>query len=211
MGVAKRWGRWLSLLCAGALALPAWAQTGAAQPPTAETREVIDWIVASQDHQQLPFAVVDKKEARLFVYDAQGRLRGTTPALLGLAPGDGGLASMQQRDVSRLAAAERTTPAGRFASEPGHNLKGEDIVWIDYDAALAIHRLRPAPAHERRAERLASATPKDNRISLGCVVVPVAFYEQVVAPVLGKRRGVVYVLPEARPARELFGWQATGL
>jgi hypothetical protein len=99
---------------------------------------------------------------------------------------------------------ERTTPAGRFASEPGRNDKGEPIVWIDYQASLAIHRLRAAPAAERRPERLASPAAEDKRISLGCVVVPVEFYEAVVAPSLGRGRGVVYVLPESRPARALF-------
>jgi hypothetical protein len=111
---------------------------------------------------------------------------------------------MKGRSPSSLTVAERTTPAGRFASTPGRNDKGEDIVWIDYAAALAIHRLRPAPAQERRPARLASATPADNRISSGCIVVPVAFFESVVAPTLGQRHGVVYVLPESRPARALF-------
>lgn len=107
--------------------------------------------------------------------------------------------------------AERTTPAGRFASQPGHNDKGEDIVWVDYDASLAIHRLRPAPAHERRAERLASPASDDNRISFGCIVVPVVFYDSVVAPTLGRQRGVVYVLPETRPVRAMFGATELGM
>jgi hypothetical protein len=96
------------------------------------------------------------------------------------------------------------TPAGRFASRPGRNDKGEAIVWVDYGASLAIHRLRPAPAQERRPARLASATPDDNRISLGCIVVPETFYDAVVGPILGSDRSVVYVLPETRPARALF-------
>ena len=100
---------------------------------------------------------------------------------------------------------ERTTPAGRFNTEPGHNDKGEDIVWVDYEASLAIHRLRPAPVVERRSERLASQNAADHRISFGCVVVPVEFYERIVASTLGKRRGVVYVLPESRPASDMFG------
>ena len=75
---------------------------------------------------------------------------------------------------------------------------------MDYAAQLAIHRLRPADPRERRAERLASASADDNRISLGCVVVPVGFYESVVAPSLGKSRGVVYVLPETENIQRLF-------
>ncbi|MBC8055838.1 MAG: hypothetical protein H7Y61_04615, partial [Rhizobiales bacterium] len=100
---------------------------------------------------------------------------------------------------------ERHTPSGRFESQPGHNDRGEAVVWVDYAAAIAIHRLRPAPPQERRSERMATPTPDDNRISLGCIVVPVAFYEAIVEPTLGRQRGIVYVLPETRPAQALFG------
>lgn len=177
----------------------------AGQVASADARFVADWAVDTRDHGNRPFAVVDKKSARIFVFNANGRLRGSSAALLGLMPGDMGTAGLNKRDLARLPVRDRTTPAGRFASEPGRNLQGEDIVWMDYDAALAIHRLRPSPASERRAERLASPTADDNRISLGCVVVPVAFYENVVRPVLGRNAGVVYVLPEMRSAREVFG------
>lgn len=206
--------------CTAALALaclPWLGVSGHAQEPSArgadfagehasdEARYVADWAMDTRDHGHRPFAVVDKKAARIFVFSALGKLLGTAPVLLGLTPGDTGTPGLNKSDLSRLPARERTTPAGRFASEPGRNLKGEDIVWIDYDAALAIHRLRASPASERRAERLASPTIDDNRISLGCVVVPVAFYENVVRPVLGRSPGVVYVLPETRSAREVFG------
>jgi hypothetical protein len=36
-------------------------------------------------------------------------------------------------------------------------------------------------------------------------VVPVAFYEGVIRPLLGKTYSVVYVLPETRPVQALFG------
>jgi hypothetical protein len=163
------------------------------------------WVLRGADNQNLPFAVVDKRDARIYVFETGGRLAGASPVLLGAAPGDFAVGDMTGRSPASLTAAERTTPAGRFASEPGRNDKGEDIVWIDYAASLAIHRLRPSPAQERRAARLASPTPDDNRISAGCVVVPVAFFEAVVAPTLGSGRGVVYVLPESRPVRSLFG------
>ena len=169
-----------------------------------EARLVTRWILDSHDNQGKPFAVVDKKAAQLRIHAADGRLLGVAPALLGLAPGDTAIADIAHRAPSSLRPFERTTPAGRFESQPGRNLHGEDIVWLDYAASLAIHRLRPAAAAERRAQRLASDSPADNRISLGCVVVPVAFYEQVVAPVLGHGRAVVYVLPEDRPARGFF-------
>jgi hypothetical protein len=58
---------------------------------------------------------------------------------------------------------------------------------------------------ERRLHRLATATPKDNRISYGCINVPVAFYETVVGPAFTGTEGIVYVLPEVRSMRDVFG------
>ena len=177
----------------------------AGAPATPDARIVANWVAENADNQRLPFVIVDKKNAQAFVFGAGGQLKGVTPVLLGLAVGDGGLTDMSGREVSSLRAAERTTPAGRFVAEPGHNLQGEEIVWVDYAAKIAIHRLRPAPQRERRAQRLASATVDDNRISLGCIVVPVAFYENVVRPVLGNSRSVVYVLPETRSLQGMLG------
>ena len=55
-----------------------------------------------------------------------------------------------------------------------------------------------------RATRLASADAGDKRMSWGCVVVPVAFYTQVVDRVLGHVRSVVYVMPETSPLQKVF-------
>ncbi len=160
------------------------------------------WVQARNDNLGLPFAIVDKKDARIYVFDERQVLVGSSTVLTGSTAGDDSAPGVGQRaQYARLARNERTTPAGRFVSEPGRNLNGEDIVWFDYQAALAIHRLRADAAYAHRAQRLATASPDDNRASLGCVVVPVAFYERVVRPWLGARRGVVYVLPETRPVQ----------
>lgn len=148
--------------------------------------------------------MVDKRAARLFVFGRSRQLFGATPALLGAQPGDHSVPGVGDRLPSEIRPFERTTPAGRFVSEPGRNLDGEHVVWMDYDQGLAIHRLRPGRAQAPRASRLEAASPRDMRVSLGCVVVPVAFYERVVSPVLGRSRGVVYVLPETRPIDEMF-------
>ena len=184
----------------------------AGEAASEEARTLAQWSWASGDTRGRPFAVVDKKDARLFVFSAGGRLIGAAPALLGLARGDDSAPGVGRKVATGIPRQERTTPAGRFDSEPGHNLSGEAIVWVDYDAAVAIHRLRPAAASQRRPQRLASDSPADNRISLGCVVVDEAFYDQVVAPTLGRQRGVVYVLPETRDWRVQFGigQQASG-
>ncbi len=162
-------------------------------------------VLATVDHVQRPFAIVDKQRAQLSVYHADGTLAGTSDVLLGQMPGDGSTVDVGQRtQTGRLRMQDRTTPAGRFDSQPGRNLNGEGVVWVDYATAFAIHRLRPAPAAQRRAERLASADQQARRISAGCVVVPVAFYDAVVAPVLGLGRAVVYVMPEDSDWRRLL-------
>jgi hypothetical protein len=64
----------------------------------------------------------------------------------------------------------------------------------------AIHGLRA----ERRAERLATLTPDDNRVSYGCINVPAAFFNALVVPTVRKRGSIVYVLPETRTLRQQF-------
>jgi hypothetical protein len=197
-------------LAKGALCVVALACALGAAPACAssDVREVAQWVIQTGDNRGTPFAIVDKKAAQLFVFDATGRVLGATPALLGLAPGDHSVPGVGAKDPASLLPFERTTPAGRFESEPGRNHTGEAIVWFDYDQGLAIHRLRPGKSEAGRLRRLASLNAADRRASLGCVVVPVVFYETVVGPTLGRERGVVYVLPETRSARDLIKVQS---
>lgn len=208
------WRRWLRVAalstawCAAWAAVPATVAAASDIPVvrgSADARRMIHWVLASGDHRGLPFAVVDKRNARLYVLDGDGRLLGQTAALLGSTRGDHTVAGVGARAQSgEVAPDERTTPAGRFDSLPGRNLEGEHVVWADYASAFAIHRVRPGRAWKAREQRLATPSPADNRVSYGCVVVPVAFYEQVVERVLGHGRSVVYVLPETRPLHALF-------
>ncbi len=150
------------------------------------------------------FAVIDKTAATVSVFDAAGHFLAASPVLVGRAIGDQSVPGIGERPMNAIAPHERTTPAGRFDSEPGINLSGETLVWIDYDAAVSMHRLRPAHADEKRLQRMASPSPTDNRITYGCVNVPVAFYMQWVLPTLGTTPGVIYVLPETQPAKRVF-------
>jgi hypothetical protein len=170
-----------------------------------DTRQVARWVLASGDNAGLPFAIVDKKEARLFVFGPQGRMLGTAPALIGQAPGDHTVPGVGDKPPAQVLPDERTTPAGRFVSEPGRNLGGERVVWVEYDSGFAIHRVRPDAAQQRRLRQLTSASPDDNRATLGCVVVDDDFYAGVVLPHLGRGAAVVYVLPETRAVSSLFG------
>lgn len=177
-----------------------------AEAASRDAREIANWALESDDPGQRPFLIVDKKEARVYVFRADGRLLAATPALLGSTRGDHSVPGVGQRaQTGQVAREERTTPAGRFLTQPGRNLQGEHVVWLDYASAFALHRVRAGSSYTARQQRLASATPLDNRVSLGCVVVPEAFYDSVIEPLLGRVRAVVYVMPETQAARELFG------
>jgi len=173
--------------------------------PSEEARHTANWAVYSGDTQGMPFVILDKKHATVYLFAPDGKLRGSTPVLLGSAVGDHSVPGIGEREIMEILPGERTTPSGRFVTAPGRNASGEDIIWVDYGAAISMHRVRPNVASERRLERLASATTDDNRISFGCINVPIKFYNEMISPVLGTARGVVYVLPETRDVRAEFG------
>jgi hypothetical protein len=205
----------LPILLGIALTGPAMATSTGQRPtpmPTAPVQdmssaavELRQWIQHTGNHAGRPYVVVDKREARVWVFDAQHRPLASSAALLGLTAGDHEVADIRNRDVSTLARQARITPAGRFLTEPGINLQGEDVVWMDYEAGLAMHRVRPGLAQASRLKRLADGVASAQRVSMGCVVLPVAFYDSVIRPLLGQQRGVVYVLPEHSP---LQAWLA---
>ena len=175
-----------------------------------DVRHVADWVVRAGDNHsgndnKLPFIILDKKDARLYVFDPAGRLRGAAPALLGMGIGDTAVPGLGARELSNIAPKDRITQAGRFVADLGLDSKGEDVLWLDYQDSLAIHRVITTNPQERRAHRLATSTPADNRISYGCINIPVKFYEEVVRPAFTDTRGIVYVLPETKPLHSVFG------
>jgi hypothetical protein len=191
---------WAFLLLLTAASAGSWA--AAALSPDAQAMR--RWLAQSRDNAGSPFILIDKRAATLWLFDAKGQLAGSTPILLGLAHGDSSVPGIGERPLEQVLPHERTTPAGRFIAEPGRNAAGEDIFWIDYDAAVSMHRVRATNPSERRLQRLATATAADNRISYGCINVPAAFYDQVIRPQFKGRRGVVYVIPETLPMASLF-------
>ena len=168
-----------------------------------DARETANWVVDSHDNHTLPFVVIDKVSAKVFAFDGAGRLRGAAPALLGLARGDDSVPGIGQRKLATITPAERTTPAGRFEAALGRDFE-QDILWIDYNSALSLHRVIPGRRVDDRAGRLASVTPADNRISYGCVNVPPRFYDAVIKPLFTGTVGIVYILPETKPLRRVF-------
>lgn len=172
---------------------------------TADVREVADWALGSGDTGGLPFVIVDKRDSRVYVFDAQGELRGETPALVGAARGDDSVPGIGTRPIASIRPEERTTPAGRFTAVMGRGPQGEDILWVDYADAIALHRVVTHVPQERRLERLQSKIPAERRITYGCINVPVKFYETVVQPMFERTRGIVYILPEQKRPEDVFG------
>ncbi len=203
----------LALLAAGLATGSATAAPGhadfQAQPASRPARDIADWVVASGDNHGMAFVVIDKAQARLFVFSPEGRLRGASAALLGLARGDDSVPGIGERKLADIRPQERTTPAGRFVASLGSDLGIKDVVWVDYANAISLHRVITTKPKERRLQRLATPTPADNRISYGCVNVPAKFYDTVVRPAFTGASGVVYILPEVRSLSAVFaGYRA---
>lgn len=169
-----------------------------------DARQLADWVMDSGDNRRMPFAIVDKTDAKVFVFDAGGRLRGAAPALLGLARGDYSVTGIGNRKMSDIRPEERTTPAGRFVASLGRNYSGKDVLWVDYKNAISLHRVITTNPEEHRLERMASQKPREHRISYGCINVPAKFFDNVVKPAFTGTRCVVYVLPETRSLGETF-------
>jgi hypothetical protein len=169
-----------------------------------DVRRMADWIVASADNGSLSFVIIDKKDAEVFVFDRQGQILGAAPALLGLAVGDDSAPGIGDKPLSAIPPKDRTTPAGRFVAYLGHESGKPNFLWVDYKNNIALHRVVTGIPKDQRLQRLASPTPLDNRISFGCINVPVDFFEQIVLPAFKSARGIVYILPEIKATRDFF-------
>lgn len=177
--------------------------------PSPEALRMANWAISSGDSGGLPFIVVDKISARVFVFDAGGLLRGASMVLLGFAPGDDTAPGIGTRKLLDIRPEERTTPAGRFVATLGRDLQ-QDILWIDYEAALSLHRVVVGNPTDRRLQRLIGRSPLNKRITYGCINVPANFFDNVILTVVSGAGGIVYILPEQRRLDDVFDFQAPG-
>lgn len=167
-----------------------------------DVRRLAHWVADSRDNGARAFVVIDKREARVYLFDPQARLQAAAPALLGSARGDDTAPGVGDKPIAEVLDEEKTTPAGRFIAEVGESSsRGEDVVWVDYDAAVSMHRIIQVP---ERLRAMATPTPEDNRMSFGCINLPVPFYEQALRPTVDRTGAVVYVLPETRSLQQTF-------
>ncbi|MET0383982.1 MAG: hypothetical protein ABW032_11225, partial [Burkholderiaceae bacterium] len=187
--------------------VPARAVFGALRP-TPAARHMADWVVSRRDNGGLPFVVLDKRDARLYVFEPDGRALESAPVLLGSSHGDDTFPGIGDVPIAQVKPYQRTTAAGRFLTRPGLDADHTDVVWLDYDAALAMHRVINKVKSERRLQRIASSNPAVRRISWGCINIPVDFFDRRISPVFGKHRGVAYVIPETKTFAEVFEQRA---
>ena len=176
----------------------------AVEPTSEAMAQLMNWVIASGDNGGLPFIIIDKVAAKVFIFDAQGRLLGTTPALLGVTPGDESSPGVGDRELSAIKPEDRTTPAGRFVAKFGTASGHRNVLWVDYVTSISLHPVVTVNKKERRLQRLKSPSPEDNRITFGCINVPALFYAKVVRPVFKETTGVVYILPETKLLNEVF-------
>jgi hypothetical protein len=169
-----------------------------------DVHHVADWVVDSADNGGLPFVIVDKQHAKVFVFDKDGRLIGRAWALVGLTPGDDSVPGIGTMPLKVITPEMRTTPAGRFVAELGHDLGPLDVLWVDYDDAISLHRVINTNPAERRLERIVSDRPAEHRIFYGCINVPTKFFDSVVGPLFKDTKGIVYILPEVKPMSTVF-------
>ncbi|HEY0332411.1 MAG TPA: L,D-transpeptidase [Stenotrophomonas sp.] len=191
------------------------AEDAAAQPVSAvdelpQGQEVSDtvielagWVVASKDSQGYPFVVIDKTAAQILVFDGNGQLRGAAPGLFGSAIGDHSAPGVAGLALREIPGRDRTTPAGRFVGGFGPSTDAGRVLWVDYDSSVSMHPTATGVPAEKRAERLASPSPDDNRVTHGCINVSPEFYERIIRPTF-ERGGLFYILPDTASLADTF-------
>jgi hypothetical protein len=172
---------------------------------SAATMRVADWVAASGDNGSLPYIIIDKPNASLFLFDAKGKALGKVPVLIGVAIGDEASPGIGSKNLAEIGPAEKTTPAGRFLAKYGLAAGKQKVLWVDYATSVALHPIPPgASKKEHRRQRMLSPTSDDNRITFGCINVPDSFYSKSVRPLFQKKGGYVYILPDTKPIEAVF-------
>lgn len=118
--------------------------------------------------------VADKKNGKIYTYNAASKEIKSSPALYGKTIADD-FASDNDRST--------ITPSGTFTSSKAFSTHlNEDVTaFLKRGKALfAIHPVWTGTPAQRRPQRLASPEPEDNRITNGCINVPKTFYYDII-------------------------------
>jgi hypothetical protein len=90
-----------------------------------QVRQMAAWAIQSNDHGGLPFVVIDQARGRLFAFNGDGRLAGSTPIL---------------RDPVDL---EPSAPVGRFVADTRRSAREGAIVWANEHDMLSLDAALP--------------------------------------------------------------------
>lgn len=173
-----------------------------------ESKNLAYWVIDSGDNQNLPFIIVDKREAMVFMFLSDGGFYKASPALIGTTIGDDISPGVGQKKLSDIGIEERTTPAGRFESQLGTSPNKSELLWIDYESGVSMHPVVTSNASEHRLERLSGTNISARRITYGCVNVSSHFYTEAIHPTFKYTSGIVYILPEVHSIKTVFGAEA---
>lgn len=171
--------------------------------PTPQAARILNWVTGAADNKALPYVVLDKAAARIWLYDGKGKRIADAPVLVGIALGDDATPGVGAKSLAEIGPAEKTTPAGRFLAKFGVAAGKTRVLWVDYATSVALHTIPPGNPKEKRVDRMLSPDIADNRITFGCINVPKSFYAKV-GPLFRKKGGYVYILPDAKPIEEVF-------
>lgn len=172
--------------------------------PSEAAGRVLAWIAAAHDNGSLPYIVIDKQSASLFLFSASGKFLGETPVLIGVGVGDDSSPGVGAKSLADIGPAERTTPAGRYVAKFGKAFGRTRVLWVDYANSVALHAVITTNKSEHRVQRLLSPEVDDNRVTFGCINVGTGFYTRRVRPLFQKSGGIVYILPDTRPLDDVF-------
>lgn len=175
---------------------------------TPDAHNLADWVIESDDNQNRPFIIIDKKESKVFVFLKDGKLYGESSALIGITIGDINAPGVGMKKIADITIEERTTPAGRFEAALGPSLNKTELLWIDYDSGISMHTVITSNPSEHRLQRLLSQKSAEHRITYGCVNVSSIFYKEVIRPTFRNTGGIVYILPEIQSILTVFGSEA---
>ena len=133
-------------------------------------RQIASWAIRTNDHHGLPFVVIDQTRARLFAFNALGRLAGSAPIL----PDPVGTAEL--------------APAGRFVADTWRSARAGAIVWANGHDMLWLDSAPPNPR-----DRPALAAGFHHRAGRS-LRVPGEFYREHLHA-LQRQASIAYVLP----------------
>lgn len=145
---------------------------------SAPVREIAAWAIESHDHAGLPFVVIDQARGRVFAFDANGRLGGSTPILR----------SPEWADDA--------APPGRFVADTRRSAGDGAIVWANGHETLAV--LATPPDWKRRPVAVQYHRPHHSR----SLHVAREFYRQHLRA-FRQQAGVAYVLPGTLDLRRM--------